>query len=57
MKKRIANMEIKNTYLFGRTLNKEQWTPAELEEIGRKAQAARIAASKPEPTAPTKSTK
>ncbi|HCE96969.1 MAG TPA: hypothetical protein DER10_00560 [Elusimicrobia bacterium] len=34
-------MDIKNTYLFGRTSNKSQWTPAELEEIGRKAQAAR----------------
>ncbi|OGR45007.1 MAG: hypothetical protein A2X35_06325 [Elusimicrobia bacterium GWA2_61_42] len=34
-------MKITNTYLFGKTLNKTAWTPAELEEIGLQAQAAR----------------
>ncbi|HAH31287.1 MAG TPA: hypothetical protein DCL44_03120 [Elusimicrobia bacterium] len=34
-------MNIKNTYLFGKSFNKTTWTPAELEEIGLKAQAAR----------------
>ena len=34
-------MKIHNTYLFGKTLDKTAWTPAELEELGRKAQAAR----------------
>ena len=34
-------MNIKNTYLFGKTLNKSSWTPAELEDMGVKAQAAR----------------
>ena len=34
-------MKIHNTYLFGKVLNKTAWTPEEIEEIGRKAQAAR----------------
>jgi len=34
-------MNIKNTYLFGKTLNKSSWTPSELEAIGAKAQDAR----------------
>ena len=34
-------MKIHNTYLFGKVLNKSAWTPAELEEIGLQAQAAR----------------
>jgi len=34
-------MIIKNTYLFGKSLNKIKWTPAELEEVGLRAQAAR----------------
>lgn len=34
-------MKIRNTYLFGRALDKAAWTPAELEELGLKAQAAR----------------
>jgi len=34
-------MNIKNTYLFGKTLNKASWTPAELEAVGLEAQEAR----------------
>ncbi|OGR69169.1 MAG: hypothetical protein A2081_05295 [Elusimicrobia bacterium GWC2_61_19] len=34
-------MKIHNTYLFGKVLNKTAWTPAELETVGRQAQAAR----------------
>ncbi len=34
-------MKIHNTYLFGKVLNRSSWTPAELEEIGLRAQAAR----------------
>lgn len=33
-------MKIHNTYLFGETLDRSSWTPAEIEEIGRRAQAA-----------------
>ncbi|HAT71976.1 MAG TPA: hypothetical protein DCS63_04095 [Elusimicrobia bacterium] len=34
-------MKTHNTYLFGKVLNKTVWTPAELESVGREAQAAR----------------
>ncbi|MEK7721858.1 MAG: acyl-CoA reductase, partial [Elusimicrobiota bacterium] len=34
-------MKVHNAYLFGKALNKTSWNPAELEEIGLKAQAAR----------------
>ncbi|HNW43028.1 MAG TPA: acyl-CoA reductase, partial [Elusimicrobiales bacterium] len=34
-------MKIHNTYLFGKVSDQAAWTPAELEEIGVKAQAAR----------------
>jgi phenylacetate-coenzyme A ligase PaaK-like adenylate-forming protein len=34
-------MKIHNTYLFGKALNKASWTPAEIEALGRRAQAAR----------------
>jgi phenylacetate-coenzyme A ligase PaaK-like adenylate-forming protein len=34
-------MKIHNAYLFGKSSDKASWTPAELEEIGLKAQAAR----------------
>ena len=34
-------MKIHNTYLFGKVSDKSAWTPAELEAIGLKAQAAR----------------
>ena len=33
-------MKIHNTYLFGEALDRSSWTPAEIEEIGRRAQAA-----------------
>lgn len=36
-------MKIHNTYLFGKASDKTAWTPAELEKIGLKAQAAREA--------------
>ncbi len=36
-------MKIHNTYLFGRACDKAGWTPAELEKIGLRAQAARDA--------------
>ena len=34
-------MKIHNTYLFGKVSDKTSWKPAEIEEIGRRAQAAR----------------
>ncbi|MBI5744931.1 MAG: AMP-binding protein [Elusimicrobia bacterium] len=34
-------MKIHNTYLFGKACDKAAWTPAELEELGLKAQKAR----------------
>ncbi|MDA8131249.1 MAG: AMP-binding protein [Elusimicrobia bacterium] len=34
-------MKIHNTYLFGKASDKASWSPAEIEEIGRRAQAAR----------------
>jgi phenylacetate-coenzyme A ligase PaaK-like adenylate-forming protein len=34
-------MKIHNTYLFGKSCDKASWTPEELEEVGRRAQAAR----------------
>jgi phenylacetate-coenzyme A ligase PaaK-like adenylate-forming protein len=34
-------MKIHNTYLFGKASTKTAWTPAELEKLGRQAQAAR----------------
>ncbi len=34
-------MKIHNTYLFGKACDKSGWTPAELEKLGRRAQAAR----------------
>lgn len=34
-------MKIHNTYLFGKASTKASWTPAELEKLGRQAQAAR----------------
>lgn len=34
-------MKIHNTFLFGKACDKAAWTPAELEDIGRRAQAAR----------------
>lgn len=34
-------MKIHNTYLFGKACDKAGWTPAELEKIGLRAQAAR----------------
>ncbi|MCM2268306.1 MAG: AMP-binding protein [Elusimicrobiales bacterium] len=34
-------MKIHNTYLFGKASDKAAWTPEELEELGRRAQAAR----------------
>lgn len=34
-------MKIHNTYLFGKVSDKAAWTPAEIEALGRKAQAAR----------------
>ncbi len=33
-------MKIHNTYLFGESLDKTSWTPAEIEEVGRRAQEA-----------------
>ena len=34
-------MKIHNTYLFGKVSDKASWSPAEIEEIGHRAQAAR----------------
>lgn len=34
-------MKIYNTYLFGKSMDRAAWTPAALEEVGRRAQAAR----------------